>query len=202
MLAVTTALVLAACGVSQERSPKALDKESVPFDLLAPAVTSTTVTSTTVRAQPVVGIEVFLMGAERLQPVRRQVTAPVSARKAIEVLFSRSVSDAELAAGLRSAINPNVDLLSVEVSADVATVDLGENFLDASTQEQRVALAQIVFTATGVAGTAGVRFTLEGESREVPTDQGTQTGPLNREAFAQLAPLPPPPAPEQPPPEG
>ncbi len=186
---LATGALTAACGVSQESGPNAIDEESVPFDLLAPAVTTTS-TPTTQRTQATVDVEVYLMGTERLQPARREVTSPASAAKAIEALFSDGVSDAELAAGLRSAINPNVELLSVDADDEVVTVDLGENFLDASTQEQRVALAQIVFTATGIAGTSGVRFTLEGESREVPTDQGTQTGPLGRDAFAQLAPLP------------
>lgn len=200
LLGVLVGLSAVACGVDAESRPHALDKESVPFELLAPAV-PTTSTTTTARTEPAVAVNVFLMGAERLEPVRRLVSAPATARKAIEVLFSREVSDAELAAGLRSAINPNVDLLSVDISADgVVTVDLGSNFLEASAPEQRVALAQIVFTATGVEGTAGVRFTLEGESREVPTDQGSQSGPLERSAFAQLAPLPPPPPP--PPQEG
>jgi len=108
--------LVASCGVSEEARPKPLDKESVPFDLLAPAVTTTS-TSTTVRTQPSVEVDVFLMGAERLQPARRQVTAPVNARKAIEVLFTRRVSDDELAAGLRSAINPDVELISVRISS-------------------------------------------------------------------------------------
>ena len=199
VLVVVAFAVLAACGVSSQARPEAVDEESVPFDLLAPAVTTTS-TTTTVRAQRLVDVEVFLMASERLQPVVRRVTEPVSVRKAVEALFSLAVSDAELAAGLRSALSPNVDLVSVETTTDgVVTVDLGENFLETSTQEQRVALAQVVFTATGIAGTRGVRFTLEGESREVPTDQGTQSGPLGRDAFAQLAPLPPPPPPEPPP---
>lgn len=196
-VAVAVAVVVGAliggvsCGVSSESTPQALDAESVPFELLAPAVTTTS-TTTPVQEQPLVEVNVYLMGAERLHPVVRRVTGPLTARKAIEALFSEGVSDDELAAGLRSAINPNVELLSVQLSGDgVATVDLGENFLQASTQEQRVALAQIVFTATAVEGTR-VRFTLEGEAREVPTDRGAQSGPLGREAFAELAPLPAP----------
>jgi hypothetical protein len=189
LLAAAVATGAAGCGVSEESRPQALEEDSVPFELLAPAATTTT-TTTTIREQPLVEVDVYLMGSQRLHPVTRRVTVPVSARKAIEALFATGVSDAELAAGLRSAINPDVDLLSVQISSDgVATVDLGEDFLDASTQEQRVALAQIVFTATGVEGTR-VRFTLEGEAREVPTDRGTQAGPLGREAFAELAPLP------------
>ena len=57
---------------------------------------------------------------------------------------------------------------SAEVARGRATVDLADSFVDLSGTDQRIALAELVYTATGRPGVGQVSFTLEGEPTEVP----------------------------------
>jgi len=54
-------------------------------------------------------------------------------------------------------------------------------------QEQILALAQVVLTATSVAGVADVRFTLEDQPVDIPRGDGTlSSGPLTTRDYASL----------------
>lgn len=184
-LIVACGLFLAAgCGVPSDGSPRLLAEADVPFNLLAPS--TTVVTSTTVPLpEPVT---VFLVGAERLAAVGRQVSRPASVREALEALLT-GPAEAEAAQGLRSAVNVQTRLLSVEVQEGIALVDLTGAFATVSGQEQILAVAQLVFTATAVEGVLGVRFALDGQPVEVPRSDGTLAQrPVGRADYAALAP--------------
>jgi spore germination protein GerM len=73
------------------------------------------------------------------------------------------------------------------VGFGVGTVDLGGSFGQVGGQEQILAVAQLVFTATSVPGIVKVQFTLGGRPVEVPAGDGTLTqGPLGRSDFPSL----------------
>ena len=178
-------VVLAGCGVATDDGPRALPRGDVPFELLAP---STTTVSSTTPVAVTTEVPVYLVGTGRLTVVRRLVESPPSLFRAIESLLAGPTAE-EAGAGLRSAVTNQTRLLSVRVQSGVATIDLSGEFAAIGGQEQILALAQLVYTATAAQGVLGVRLSLDGKAVEVPRDDGTLTQePLGPADYAGLAP--------------
>lgn len=188
-LAIAVVVVVAACGVRADNEPRAVASADVPYGLLE-AAPSTSTPARPPRA-PSAAVLVYFVRLGRVQATVRNVAAPVTVQKAlVELLLGPA--EAEAAEGVRSAINPAAGLQAKRLDAATFVIDLSAEFAQGPTSEQVLGLAQIVFTATEVPGVTGVRFTLDGAPVEVPTPSGTLTaGPLGREAFADLGPLPP-----------
>lgn len=180
----------AACGVRSDAGPRALPADEVPFGLLDEA-SSTTNTAAPTPAVPTAPVLVYFVNGGRMFAVVRQVNAPPTVPKSLTALVFGPQED-EVAAGLRSAINPTATVQARAVDPATVLVDLSPEFVQGPTSEQVLGLAQIVYTATGVAGVTGVRFTLNGAPVEVPTPSGSLTAqPIGRDAFAEFAPVPP-----------
>jgi spore germination protein GerM len=183
--AVAAVLTTAACGVPNDSNPRALPKNDVPFGLLTPTTTPPTLPGAT---QPTEGVTVFLVSSNRLIAVGREVAPPATLFKSLTALLG-GPSGQESAAGFRSAINDGTRLLSLRVQQGVATIDVSGTFVGVSGQEQILALAQIVFTATADPSVTSVLFALDDKPVEVPRGDGTLTAAgLTRADFATLAP--------------
>lgn len=179
-------MTVAGCGVVNDGEPRDLATERVPFGLLD-AQTTTTITTTTV---PVVTVPVlvYFLAGERLVPAARELPAPVSARDLLRSLLDGPTED-EAATGLVSAIAGEVRLLGLAVDAGVATIDLSDDFLTVGPPRQIEAIAQLVWTVTGIQGVSTTRFAIEGELTEVSTADGTLTrSPVGRAEYAAYAP--------------
>jgi spore germination protein GerM len=190
-IAVALALGLgsAACGVQADGHPRTLASANVPYGLLEGAP------STTTPARPVrtdtLPVFAYFVRAGRLQATVRRVTAPLTVQKSLAELLL-GPAESEAAEGVRTAINPASGVQAKRLDPTTFLIDLSPEFAQGPTSEQVLGLAQIVFTATEVPGITGVRFTLDGAPVEVPTPSGTLTsGPLTRDDFADLGPLPP-----------
>jgi hypothetical protein len=194
MRPVTAGLALAAllavgCGIPEDRHPTAL-----PGGVITPGLGSTTTTATTPSGQePAVEATVFLVRAEHVAPVVRRTTR-VDLETALELLVT-GPTEAELGAGLRTAISSQTQFHSVAVNGTTAVIDVTSAFVEVAGQEQILALAQVVLTATTVPGITEVRFALEGQPVDVPRADGTlSSGPLTATDYAALR------EPDQPPP--
>lgn len=173
-----------ACGVPSDEAPRKLALDDVPAELLAPAPTALATTTTVPGTVPAA---IFLLRDDRLVPVERKVDSPPALRRVLGALLG-GPTDEEAGGGLRSAISAQTALISVLVDGGVARVDLTGSFADIGGQEQILAVAQLVFTATTVEGVSGVQFALDGQPVEVPRADGTLTpGPLGQVHFASLA---------------
>jgi hypothetical protein len=182
---VVVAAVTTACGVATDSGPHVLPRDDVPFDLLAP---STTTVSSTTPVAVTTEVPVYLVGAGRLVVVRRLVESPPSLFRAIESLLAGPTAE-EASAGLRSSVTNQTRLLSVRVQSGVATIDLSGEFAGIGGQEQILALAQLVYTATAAQGVLGVRLSLDSRPVEVPRGDGTlSSDPLGPADYAALAP--------------
>jgi spore germination protein GerM len=178
-------LLFVACGVPNDGNPRTLPKNDVPFGLLVPSTTPSTVAGA---PQPTDGVTVFLVSSNRLIAVGREVAPPATLFKSLTALLG-GPSAQESAAGFRSAINDGTRLLSLRVQQGVATIDVSGTFVGVSGQEQILALAQIVFTATADPSVTSVLFALDDRPVEVPRGDGTLTAAgLTRADFATLAP--------------
>jgi len=171
----------AACGVPTDDEARIARPEDVPFELLE------------AERRPEVGdpaagatiAEVYLVADQEaaLVPVARRVTGPSLA--AVLAELERDPTEAESAAGLRSALADSDVIAGAEVAGDTATVDLSDDFAAIGGSEQLTAIAQIVFTATARSGIDRVAFTIEGASVEVPRGDGSLTsGAVTRDDYA------------------
>lgn len=180
-------ILLSGCGIPTDDEVTLARPESVPFDLLAPAP-STTTTVTTAPSAPTVRSTIFLVEGERLARVVRELVAPVAPGSVLDAL-SDGPTDAEAARGLRSALLAEGLMRSVGVAGGIATVDLGSSFSGIVGRDQILALAQIVATLTGLPGVGRVSFTLEGNPVGVPRGDGAiTTDSVSRDDYAALAP--------------
>ncbi len=190
LLVVLTVLLatVAGCGIDLDDEPRRISSENVPFDLLDPSTTTSSTTTTEVPAATTT-TQIYLLAADGLLAAQnRSVPAPVRVRDAIAALLDGPTSlDSRL--GLRSSIPTGTRLLGVDRDGGTAIIDLSEEFVGPVGDELKIAIAQLVYTATAVPGVTGVLVAIEGEIREVPDGEGRlTTDPLGRESFPQLDP--------------
>jgi len=179
-IAVCLALVvLSGCGIPVEDRPRPLSAADIPSSIPGPPLTS----------MPPVGatVELFFVRGSRLAPVRRQTPSPLSVERTITAIMSGPIP-LERSQGFRTALPGEVRLAGT-VAAGVPLIDVTGSFDQVEGEEQILALAQLVFTLTGLPGVDGVSFALSGRTVEVPTGDGAlKRGPLRREDFEAVAP--------------
>lgn len=183
-LAATIVLALAACGVPTDDEARLTDPAEVPFGLLDTDRRGRTEAEP---SGPTV-VEVYLLAETEgaLIPVARRVEDPGLMTALAEL--ERGPTDAEAAAGLRSALDETDVIIDAAIRGDTATVDLAEGFSAISGASQLVAIAQTVFTATARPGVERVAFLLEGRPIEIPRGDGSLTsGAVTRDDYAGSA---------------
>lgn len=179
---VVLAAATAACDIPVDRSAEAL-AGGVVVPALDPASREAP------DADPGAGGEaqatMFLVKQDRLVEVSRTVPA-AELRPALGLLL-KGPTAIELESGIRTAIAPGTKLRGVARDAGTAVVDLSSAFVELGGQEQILAVAQFVLTATAVPGVTSVRFALDGSTVEVPRADGTLTpAPLTAADFTAL----------------
>jgi spore germination protein GerM len=97
-------------------------------------------------------------------------------------------TQAEAASGLQTAVPAQTKVLSTTIANGVATVNLNSAFSQVVGPAQIQAAAQIVYTATGLAGVSGVTFAIGGQAVAVPVSGGAQVSVADRGQFPGLAP--------------
>jgi predicted small lipoprotein YifL len=185
LLVALACTAIAACGVQNDHGPRELAPSDVPFDLLAPA-------TSVAESPPESGVDTtiwFVDNAGLLSRARRSLDPPVTVDAALESLLE-GVTEAEANNGLRSNITSDTELLDVAGPDDgLVTVDLSSDFLNVERELQRLALAQIVFTATSLPNVDRVLFRFDGEPAEVPGAGDELTSePLTRDDFVTFNP--------------
>jgi hypothetical protein len=185
VIALATAVALAACGVPLDDEARTVRDEDVPFGLLDPD------RRPAVAAPPdgrrTVEIHLYSPDDERLVPVSRRV-ARVDPQ---DVLVELTVepTESEVATGLRNPLADSETALETALSRGVLTVELSEAFDTLSGSDQLVAIAQIVYTATARPGIGRVQFRSEGEPTDILLGDGTlTTEPVSRDDYPDLRP--------------
>ncbi len=177
---LSAALTLAACGVPSQGEAERIPADRVPFGLVARAGESPT--SSAVGA---VGSTVYLIRSDGLVPVERSVSGPTG--QELVALLAAGPSEAESANGLRSAINDEDVVGNVVVSAPVAGVDLSDRFGELPRGDQLLAVAQLVYTLTGIPEVKQLTFQLDGRPTAVPRADGSLSDlPVGREDYREL----------------
>jgi hypothetical protein len=154
-----------ACSVAPESSARRIDE--VPFDLLDPDAPN---------VAPVSGgrtVSVCLLRDDRLVVVERQLEADSEFRDVLVSLSATSEEEAD--AGFESAASGAEDIADVTTGGGVATVDFEATADQTLTPDPLATIAQIVCTLTGQPGVGAVRFTVAGDSIDVPREDGSLT---------------------------
>jgi germination protein M len=197
-------LVLAACGTegAGETTTTAAPTTTVAPEITttaAPATTEAPETTTTTEAEPA-GVAVYFM-VEQLEgqeppgpflvPVYREAGGAELAITAMELLLAGPTSD-EIAGtpAISTAVPEGTDVLGVEVTEGVATVDLSTEYDDGGGSFGMLArLAQVVYTLTRLPEIDAVEFEIEGEAVTVFSSEGIELdGPQERADYYDLLP--------------
>lgn len=195
LVALVGVVVLAACGIPRDSGPQRLSDADI-----GPLVNSAAVDS----ASSLTGQRIYFFVSTapteslRLQAVNRDVDASVSS--VLSELF-KGVSEAEKQGRLSSQIPVGTRLLSVSPVRD-GTVEVNvDDTINRAQNNLYAAVAQIVYTATSVAGVERVRLLVNGEPKAWPGDDRVERkGDLTPLAYPTLYPvsqpdLPPVPSP-------
>ena len=175
-------LALAACGLQEDESPRAISDADAPLTL-------GTQPATTVAPAGAATVELWFTTGDLLQPVVREVSDR-SPEAVLQALLDGVT--AEDPSGLSTAIPAETVLNDASVDGSTLTVDLGPAggaiFNAIAGPGQLAAFGQIVLTALELPGVDGVRFQVDGQPVDAPTQEGSQPGPLTARHYASLLP--------------
>jgi spore germination protein GerM len=167
---------VAGCGVPSQSSPHVIRDAALPRD--------TATTRPTVPAG--VDARVFLVRGDRPTPVTRRA-AGSGLGDVLDALLA-GPTDEEVAGGVRTTLPADaaIDVDGVTVDG-VATLEIGSLLDGVTGQEQILAFAQLVLTATDAANVESVIFERAGRHIEAPTVDGTLVSrPLTSGDYAPL----------------
>jgi spore germination protein GerM len=178
---------LAACGIPSSNTATRVPAARVPFGLALPDAPTTT---SKPPGSTLETVTLYFLRQNRLVAVTRRIRrAP--ALDDVLLLLSGGASEAEAAAGIRSALTASSDILSGTIVRGTADVAIGPDFTTLSAAEQSLAIAQIVFTATELPGVGQVQFTDNAVSIDGPRGDGSLTiAPVTRDDYPSVAPTP------------
>src|SRR4051812_16901890 len=191
-------VLAASCGVPRSGNFAAIDPNNIPPALIETTTTqppTTTTpeesTTTTIEATPTTSVAqqvtLYFVSGTQISPYIDVLPLPLDPRQVLSAL-ARGPSG-PVATGLRTAI-PRASDFHTSVERGVAIVDVNQAFFEEmATQDQRLAIAQIVLSLTQLRGVGAVKFTLLGEPVSVFswTGESNPAGqPLNFEDYQQL----------------
>ena len=179
------AVAATSCGVPQDPAPRVLDTSALPEELAQPSTT----TSSTEAPVPRQAVYLYFVDGEALgAPVERDLATPAGPTAALEALIAGPTEE-EASDGLTSVIPAGTVILTSDLTNGVLRVDLAEGALEQIEGElQRLAIAQLVYTATEPPGIDWLWVLIEGEPRALPTDEGDVEAPVGRVHYASLGP--------------
>jgi spore germination protein GerM len=161
--------VAAACGIPTSTSARVIPPNQVPANLLAPVPAPTTTT----QPKSYVEVPIYLVSGvqEHLASVPRDIVTPptltATLTEVIDALLQGPAAT-ESANGYFTAIPPQTRLLSVSVSAGIATVNFNAFFATLTGQAQLQAVGQVVLSTTAQQGVTQVAFEIQGQPAAVP----------------------------------
>lgn len=178
--ALCIALVASGCGVPDQAQPVAIESARLaPYPPALPAPTSPSASR----------LVVFFISSDNTHLVAVSHSDPnFGLSAAIDQLLG-GPSNSELSAGVSTAIPGKTKLDASGIQGSVANLDFSKALASVSGQEQLLAFAQIVATATAVPGVQRVRITIARQAVNAPLADGTLAeGTVTRADYASLLP--------------
>ncbi len=182
---VLATTVLTGCGVPTDNTIHPIDPAASPRHAFTPP------TPTDSRDATLTPHVYFTTDAGRLMPAPRAIDAgaPETMLQAVLTQLTAGPASTELAAGLGTALPPTMTLEVVTVLSGLASVAVTGEQLPST--DQTTAVAQIVLSATSVAGIDSVQLTLDGKTMDAPLTDGALTyQPLTAADYRRLVTTP------------
>lgn len=193
VLITAVALLVGACGLSEDGAPRAIDEEALPVELTDRPRATTTIPTELAEVRLSFRVSQQDDGTSRLVPVPRQVRADADVEAKIESVLDSLVRRAE---GDEQAVGTNfvpndVVVQSVDLNSDTdtVTIDLSADMADVDGPGQPLAYAQLVYTATQFDGVENVVFTIDGKAGNAVDGTGQSESLVSRASYANFAPL-------------
>jgi spore germination protein GerM len=183
-LVVALLLVASAgCGVGAQSEAEPIDASEVPFGLASTPESAPI--STTVPIDNAYALY-FVSGSD-LVAVSRGRSTPALPTAIVRALVA-GPTRAEVASGMRTLLSTDLVVDEVSIKDGVAVVKLEGQFGDESdVTSRRLALAQLVFTATAIPGVDRVQIWVDGKKAEIPRSDGVLTrDPVGRADYATI----------------
>lgn len=196
VLMASVAAVLAACTTIPPDEEATVVAEGVPSELVVGDQTTTTIGEGPTRVTEIWLVLALEGGDPELLTCPVRVTAESDPNEQAQAVLDRLISirpstSTECSELLTNAVPADLVLLDTSLEGGILDVDLaGLGQIEA--ENQRLAVAQIVFTATELSGVSQVRFLLNGQYTAVPTgDRTADPGSgVSRIDFPRFTPLP------------
>jgi spore germination protein GerM len=199
VLIVVAAVLIgaAACGIPSDDEPRSIPEGALPEQAREPRGTGTT--STTSRTGSTQQQTLYLVTADeaqdRLVAFTGEVPAPTDPsqlpRLTLEALIQTRPENVGLAGVATNQLPSDVRVIDAIVQPD-GVLNLNLSSLGIESSRLRLAMAQIVFTATDLksSGITSVRVSIDGEPAAVPTQSGNaESGaPVSKLDYASLDP--------------
>jgi hypothetical protein len=189
-LAVAAVLLVVgavSCGLRQDDQPRLIARESLPSVLFQKNPGTSTTAPQTPSTQT---FELYLVRAddESLVDVPTPIQPPARAADLPRTVLNQLVTNPPVTADFKSKIAPTTSVLHAEQHDNVLDVDLSGDFATVEGPGLRLAVAQIVFTATSIPGIDFVRFSIDDQPKAVPVDDRSADigAEIGRGDFAKL----------------
>ena len=178
-VAVVVGLVgLAGCGIPSDGKARPIDREALPAQLVGTPTTTTPSGPSALNQNATLYLVTTANDTERLVPISAEIANVTDQadlpRLVIEQLIAQQPKASGGSSDVTNAIPPTVTVLSATVNDHVLDLDLSD-LSSVELTRQRLAAAQIVFTATELAGVDAVRFWIDGQPGAVPLDDQAST---------------------------
>ena len=177
--AAALAVAVSACAIQPDSGPRDVPDDHQARAAIAPAAEGAEASGTG---------RIYLLAPEgSAQPLRAVLRDPKGQQELIETLV-QGPNEEEFADGLRTQIPVGLEVNGVQFNGGVVEVDVGGEIADLSDQDQQLAVAQIVFTASELSGADSVLIEVDGTSRSWPDGDGDlQSDPLTVYDFVGFA---------------
>lgn len=184
--------VLAGCGVPTGGAPEVIPPSAVPYGLAAAPSTTAPATSGPAREDRP---RIYLANsADVLVPSGREASGQTLRDRLTDLLeqLTKGPTGAERDSGLTTALPAGATLSVVKLDGGTATVQLAGTERAPAGQQSRLAVGQIVLTATSLAGIDAVLLTRGGKPLDAPLPSGALTSaPLTAADYQALLVAPP-----------
>lgn len=187
-LTVAVAVAATGCGVPEDGRPRALSEA----DLAPPTPAAEPTPTPETTEAPRIEAPIYLLDENGLlTPVTREVASPLEAGDVVASLVLGPTESEAQDIGLSSAIPPTEIVLSTTLIDRTLLVNLGpEGLFQLGGDEQKRAIAQLVYTVTELDSVDDVLLQIEDQFRPLPTDEAdtTELQPVDRTDYRSFDP--------------
>ncbi len=192
-LSVVVALtIVSGCGVPTGGDPETIARSEVPYGLLSPAAPAPAPSTSATREDPP---RVYLIGPDDVLVAGGRAVDGAGLRQRLDDLLGQLASGptaGEREAELTTALPPGVPLSLDAVDDATLTRDHVGPAEAPSGAQSRLAVGQIVLTATSLSAVDAVLLTRDGKQIEAPLPSGElTTDPLTTTDYDELLAAPP-----------